>query len=241
MFSNKSVRWLQHGLGLVLLGLAQLVPAQTISPVLLNFSPSKHVVTVNLSNPSEQTMTFQTQVLQWHQEGGVDVYEDSPDLLIVPAIAQVAAGANQIFRVMVRRPLPTGAEAAYRVVIEDVGTSAAPPDGVGLVIHLSHRLPVFVHGASNGPPQVQLGACPAPAPAACLRLTNAGEQFVQVRQLSWSSGDWHQEQSLNTRVLAGAWWQWTTNLPADLTAPVQVQAQTSAGNFAWTLPRTGAL
>ncbi len=64
-------------------------------------------------------MSFQTQTLAWSQADGTDVYTESDELIVVPPIAEIGAGASQIFRVTTRGA-PAAQERAYRLIFEDV-------------------------------------------------------------------------------------------------------------------------
>lgn len=132
----------------VLAGLGLLVsPAQalTISPVLVELSPARRVVSITITNPGDRPLSFQTQVRTWRQTDGADAYADTDELFVVPPIAEIAAGGSQIFRVTTRTRL-SAEEHAYRLIFEDVRELAAPatPSGESAIsIRVNHDLPVF--------------------------------------------------------------------------------------------------
>ena len=215
--------------------------ALTISPVLVELSPARRVASITISNPGDTPLRFQTQVRAWSQPDGADAYADTDELFVVPPIAEIAAGGSQIFRVTTRTP-PSAEEHAYRLIFEDVSELAAPATRSGetaISIRVNHDLPVFF--AAPGKPHLQsrLGPCPHPAalPAntGCVRLHNEGSRYLRVKSLTLEGANWRKDIKVGTRVLAGAWRQWTFDRPPGMTGAVRVKAETSDGPvmFEW--------
>jgi fimbrial chaperone protein len=193
-------------------------------------------VSVTVTNPSEGAVSFQAEVLAWSQPDGHDRCEDTTDLIVVPPIAEIAPGTSQIFRVATRTP-PSPREQAYRLILEDVtAETAAPADSATVSIRVSHSLPVFV--AATGKPRMEarLGPCAAPRVRGCVRLDNDGDRYLTIKALTLEGIAWRKELPLGTRVLAGAWREWTFDPPAIAAGPLQVRVDTSAGMFAGELP-----
>jgi len=218
--------------------------ALTISPVLVELSPGRRIVSITVANSADHAQTFQTQTLSWGQPEGVDHYGDTDDLIVVPPIATIEAGGSQIFRVTTRAPLGAQ-ERAYRLIFEDVTEFAAPsasPEGTSINVHINHNLPVFVI-AAPGPPLPRLGPCRSPVPAfadgsGCVQLDNDGARNVLVKSLTVDGTAVHLKLKGGTRVLAGAWRQWSFEIPAHFTGSLQAKAETSAGaiDFEWHVP-----
>lgn len=210
--------------------------AVTISPVMLELKPDHRVVAVTVSNESDSLLTLQAETLEWTQPNGKDLNEESDDLLVVPPFAEIRPGDSQIFRVTLRRPALAVAERAYRLVLDDVSEIKRETKGVGVTFSFSHRLPVFVAGTGKIGPKPRLGMCPPSEPSGCVRLGNEGDRFVQVKHLTVEGRDWHKEVDTGTRVLAGAWKQWTFVWPANHAGPLTMNAETSAGPLSIELP-----
>jgi fimbrial chaperone protein len=211
------------------------VDALTISPVIVELSPARKVVSVTVTNPSESAVNFQAGALAWSQPDGHDHYEETADLMVVPPIAKIGPGASQIFRITTRTA-PSPREQAYRVILEDVTEETAAPDEATVSIRVSHSLPVFV--AASGKPRMEarLGPCAAPMGRGCVRLDNEGDRYLMIKALTIEGGAWRKEILLGTRVLAGAWREWTFDLAAKSVGPLQVRVDTSAGMFAGDIP-----
>jgi fimbrial chaperone protein len=232
---NGQLRWLML---VVIFGTfsANSARAVTISPVMVELTPAHRVVAVTVSNESDLPVILQTETLAWTQLNGEDRHEKNDDLLVAPPIAEIKPGGSQIFRVTLRRPASAVAERAYRLVLDDVSAIKKVTKGIGVTFSFSHRLPVFVAGTGKIGPKPHLGACPAPASSGCVRLDNEGDRFYQVKRLNVKGNDWHKELNAGTRVLAGAWKQWTFAWPANHNELLTVNAETSAGPVSLELP-----
>jgi fimbrial chaperone protein len=213
--------------------------AVTISPVIVELTPARRVAAVIVSNESDLPLILQTEALAWTQPNGEDLNEETEDLLVVPPIAEIMPGGSQIFRVTLRRPTSAAVERAYRLVLDDVSEIKKETEGVGVTFSFSHRLPVFVAGTGKIGPKPRLRACSPAAASGCVHLDNEGDRFFQVRRLTVEGGDWHMEMGAGTRVLAGAWKQWTFAWPTKHAGPLTVNVETSAGPLTIELPPPG--
>lgn len=214
--------------------------ALTISPVLVELSPARRVASITLTNPDDRPISFQTQAMSWKQADGVDRYEETSDLIVAPPIAAIAAGGSQIFRVTLRTK-PNDKEQAFRLIFEDVTQAvapSAPSDNVGINIRVNHNLPVFVATAGPQHTGLRVGPCIAASQttAGCVRLDNEGNKYAQVKSLTMNSGAWRKEVKVSARVLAGAWRQWTFDVPQNVTGPLKVTADTRDGPVTAELP-----
>src|ERR1700719_736940 len=131
----------------VVLGLwSNVTQALMISPVLVELSPDRRITSITLSNPADHPVSFHTQTLAWTQADGTDVYGETDELIVVPPIAEIGAGASQIFRVTTRGA-PAAQERAYRLIFEDITdiVSTAHTAGEATIgIRVNHSLPVFI-------------------------------------------------------------------------------------------------
>lgn len=216
----------------LVLGVA-VAQAVSISPVVLELSPSRRITSVTFSNPGDQPITFQTRTLAWKQVDGVDQYLPTDDLIVAPPIAEIAAGGSQIFRVALRTPATTH-EQAYRLVFEDATAAvASSPDEVAIKVRINHDLPVFVSVAGQPTARLRMGPCQGAkaSTSACVRLDNAGDRYAQIKVLSIERGSWRKQMSVNARILAGAWRQWELELPVGTAGVVRVSTATPDGVF----------
>ena len=203
--------WVRHaarvGLPTLLVLVGTSATATTISPVIVELSPQKSVASIRLLNDSAEAMTFQVETLSWQQRGGEDQYEPTQELLVAPAIAQIAPGASQIFRVTLRTPSITPAERAYRLVLEDIsaGTNAQP----GMVrLRFRHNLPLFVTPRNQSVASSQWSACAAPAGKYCIQLQNNGDRRLRLSAVAVQGPDGHVAVAEGATVLAGTTRRW---------------------------------
>jgi fimbrial chaperone protein len=229
---------------LAMLGLlSSVTQAVTISPVLVELSPDRPITSITVFNPADHAVSFQTQILAWSQSDGADVYVDSQELMVVPPIAEIAAGESQIFRVTFRGA-PGAEERAYRLIFEDVSeiaTAAHSAGGATIDIRINHSLPVFIVAPGKTRAQPHLGSCKSLVPATmaasrCVRLDNDGNHYLQIKSLTVAGADWRKDLNSGARVLAGASRQWTFDVPPHAPGVLQVQADTSGGLVTFTLP-----
>ena len=213
--------------------------AVTISPVKVELSRAHPVVTITVTNDADLPLTLQNQVLAWTQVNGEDHLEESTDLLVAPAIAEIAPRATQIFRVTQRHPTVAVMQRAYRLVLDDISATERQSDVSGVNFVFSHRLPVFIAGTGKIGPKPHLEQCPDSAEPGCVRLQNDGDQYVQVRSLVVNGRNWQADLGAGSRVLAGAWKQWTFALPPVSAGRLTITAETSAGRVSFELPNPG--
>lgn len=213
--------------------------AVTLSPVKVELSPANPVATITVTNDADLPLIFQNQVLAWTQVDGEDRLEESSDLLVAPAIAEIAPRGTRIFRVTERRPTVAIEERAYRLVLDDISATGRQSEVNGVHFVVSHRLPVFVAGTGKIGPKPHLGTCPDSAEAGCVRLENNGDQYVQVRSLIVTGSNWREELGASIRILARAWKQWTFALPPESAGRLTITAETSAGPVSFELPNPG--
>jgi fimbrial chaperone protein len=205
--------------------------AHTITPVVVELSPRARATSVMVTNTSDRAVRYQSEVLSWAQRDGTDHHEPSRDLLVVPPIADIAPGATQVFR-LAPRHRTAGAERAYRLVLEDVTPSEPDAgDGLSVALRFRHSLPVFVPSA-GGSARARIVPCGTGSPPGCVRIHNDGDRHVAIRSIGLQGAGWQVDSRLGaTRVLAGAWMEWTLAVPADAVGPLSARAETSAGSI----------
>jgi fimbrial chaperone protein len=212
--------------------------AVTISPVMVELSPQKRVVSIHVHNDSAQATTFQADTLAWQQVEGEDRYTDTQELLVVPPMAEIAPGADQIFRVTLRKPASTGVERAYRLVLEDVTEETFVQPGV-VKFRFRHNLPLFATPRGSIFVNSRWSRCAAPAGKACVRLDNAGNRRIRLSGLTVDGQGWRQEIKGGATVLAGAWRQWLFDMTAEKAMTLRVTANSEDGEALKAVELTG--
>ena len=188
---------------------------------MVELSPEKRIASIQLYNDSAVAMVFQTEALSWQQTGGEDSYGQTQDLLVAPAIARIAPGATQIFRVTLRRAATVEVERAYRLLFEDI-TEVQSPQARTVTFRFRHNLPLFATPRQPAVVNSQWLRCTAPAGRACVRLQNQGNRRVRLSGVAVEGQGWRKEIKGGTTVLAGASRQWLFDLKADQPTALRV-------------------
>ena len=150
-------------------------PAIQVSPVSLSLQPDQMAATIAVSNSGSDPTTVQIRSFSWNEQGGQDNLVPTDELIVSPPITQIDAGQTQTFRLVLRHPA-TGAEASYRLLLDQLPASAAP----GLVqIAIRLSLPVFAATADNTPARLTWRLERGPA-GLSLVGQNLGQQHTRV-------------------------------------------------------------
>ena len=217
----------------------------SISPVVIEVDTARRAVAVTVTNQGDEAVTFQTDTLVWRQVNGVDKFDPTDELLVVPPIVKIAPHSSQVFRVTLRQPSPSPIERTYRVVLEDVSESQRATNtngGASVGFKFAHNLPVMIAPAGKINNAARWAACAPKAaaaaerapssPEACIRLLNAGNRRFKVRNLTVTGDDWKQDFPVKdgANILAGAEREWRIPLQAGQTGALRsVQVQTARG------------
>lgn len=185
-----------------------------ISPVMINLRAAQTATGITLQNDGDVPIYGQVRVFLWEQKGGDDVLTPTDELIASPPVMQIAAKSAQTIR-LVRR---TGAAAAgperqYRVLIDEVPTTAEAREGVA--IKLQYSVPVFIAAsAPNAAPQLAWQFFKRDN-AWFLRVTNSGTLHAQLgaTMLVTADGKEHElSKGLLGYALAGRQREWRLHL-----------------------------
>lgn len=229
-----------HWLSILVLALAgppAIAADLQVNPILVEFVAGEQSQAVWLTNTGTEPLKAQVRVNRWTQADGQDQLAPTRDLVASPAILEVAAGEQQLVRLIRPTVGPSAPEAAYRLAIDELPADASAPRNPGLVFLLRYSVPVFVLGEGDQPlsPSRRTATSPAAAgvPAglsarldtqgtsSVLAVTNTGRQRVRLSNLAWVDGAGKRTEiapGLLGYVLAGQRMQWTIPLPQNLRA-----------------------
>ena len=205
----------------VLLALSGIAGAASlqVAPTSVVLDPGENAEALWLSNTDPQApVRAQVRLYRWTQENGEDKLEPTRDLAISPPMVELAAGARQLVRVVRTGASPEGAEASYRIIVDEV----PPADGEaqsGLQFLLRYSLPVFVTPTdANGPISHELAARMETRDGKpTLVVHNSGRQHAQLADLAWVDGGGARVelmQGLVGYVLPGQTMAWPLDQPA---------------------------
>jgi fimbrial chaperone protein len=121
--------------------------ALQIMPVSLSLSNADLSSTLVVTNRGDQAQTVQVRPFLWSQTKTGDTLTPTESLSASPPMTVIAAGATQVFRILLRQPTQ-GTEASYRLLFDQLPPPGEPFGGVRLALRLS--VPVFVKPAQPG-------------------------------------------------------------------------------------------
>ena len=159
-----------------------------VNPIRVDMSARVTTAALTIRNDGDEPVVVQLSVLAWSQELGEDKYGATNEALVTPPIATIAAGAQQIVRVGLRRPPDPRRELAFRLFLQEV-PPPPKPDFNGLQVALRVGLPVFV--APLAPSTRQLAWAAKIEPDGAIRLTvrNTGNTHVQISDFELRPSD----------------------------------------------------
>ncbi|KAF1698402.1 hypothetical protein CSC62_05705 [Pseudoxanthomonas jiangsuensis] len=229
----RGIGWLLAA-GLAWTGPAAQAADLQVNPILVEFAPGERSQALWLTNTGTGTLRAQVRVSRWTQGDGGEQLEPSRDLVASPAILEVAAGEQQLVRLIRPQAAPLQAEAAYRLTVDELPHERERGQDPGLQFLLRYSIPAFVLAEGTGPlsPSRQTEARPdtRPALAASLQpheagsllvVANPGRQRVRLSGLAWVDGQGQRTElvpGLLGYVLAGQQMQWPVPLPTATTA-----------------------
>ncbi|MGN6521441.1 MAG: fimbrial biogenesis chaperone [Dokdonella sp.] len=210
-------------LSLALAGAAGATGLQ-VAPTTLSLGPAQNADGLWLTNTSAEALHAQARVYEWTQRGGEEHLEPSRALAISPPMLELAPGARQLVRVIRVGLPPTRAEAAYRIIVDElpvdepVADAATPPPaaaGTQLKFVLRYSIPVFVTAEGQTGPDLH-GTLVERDGETALEVRNDGGTHAQLGNLALESHGQRDElvPGLLGYVLPGSTMRWAVKIPA---------------------------
>jgi fimbrial chaperone protein len=178
-----------------------------VLPVNIQMLPGQRATTLTVINEGSAATAIQIRAYAWSQPDGTDQLTASDELLASPPLASIAPGATQVVRLMLRRTLPQGREATYRILLDQI-PAVAMPGVVQIVLRLS--IPIFAEPAARVAPHVQFHI-ERDAEQAYLVGINDGLRHEAIRDAVLSTGDGRTlmtGSNASPYILAGATRRW---------------------------------
>lgn len=225
------MRWIAC-LAACLISASAVAATLQVSPVRITISADGTAGVVRLHNQSDVPTLVQVEALAWNEAADLSEIARTSEILAVPPVFEIAAGAEQLIRLALRRPLTSGTEQAYRLLITEVPRAVGGGlQGVSFALRLN--LPVFV---------TPEGALPQPTwslrrdgGAAKLTLGNQGNAHVRVRSIALFEDGGAQPVFVSDEggyVLAGRERSWQLDLARlKAGASLTVKAETNLGEL----------
>lgn len=121
-----------------------------ISPVRLSINPNNNTSSsFTTTNQDEGPVLLQVQIKKWSQENGEDIYTDTQELIVKPAIFKLEPKETQVLRVAMRAKQNPANEYHYRIFVKEVRSTtiledertSKPQSALSMVMQVA--IPVF--------------------------------------------------------------------------------------------------
>lgn len=202
---------------------AQTIPgAVLIWPVNPVIEADRQAGALWLENPGKTPVTLQVRIYAWAQADGKNVYAEQTDVFGTPPIVTIAPGEKQLVRLTRTTPPPTGYEAPYRIVIDEIPLdTGSAGTGTAVAFRMRYSLPLFVLGETAARQDAK--ALP-PLPGLAWRIVGSGSDRqieisntgpVHARLTEARFGSTPQAAGLLGYVLPGQTMRWPLSAGSD--------------------------
>jgi fimbrial chaperone protein len=184
----------------------------SISPIRVELSAQQRTEALTVRNESsDREVVVQAQAFAWSQADGQDSLTPTRDVIVTPPVFTLAANAQQIVRVAVRRAADPKRELTYRLILQEVPPEA-PKNFTGLQVALRLSLPIFIAPQTKGAPNLLWASAWQTDGSLQVTAKNQGDVHAQVIDFSVQAKDSAtavMKNSVVKYVLPGATTTWT--------------------------------
>ncbi len=182
--------WRATGVALLVLSLVLAAPAEAtslqVAPTSLQLEARQRAGELWLTNSGTSPVKLQVRVFRWVQQDGQERLLPTDELVVTPPMQELAAGQQQLVRVMRPDRAPPPAQQHYRLIVDEVPDLATRAEGMQFVLRYS--IPVFVQPAAGKlAPQLQARLVQLPDGRNGVEVANAGNSYAQIADLALGS------------------------------------------------------
>jgi fimbrial chaperone protein len=159
-----------------------------VAPTSLTLQGRQNAEVLWLSNSGKAPVQVQLRVFRWTQADGRESLDATHDLVVSPAMQTLTPGQKQLVRIIRSTPEAVSAETTYRVIVDELPTTA--PEHPGLQFVLRYSIPIFVvpEAAAGTPaiaPVLETRLISGEDGAGVLEVRNRGTQHAQIADLAY--------------------------------------------------------
>ncbi|WMJ68505.1 molecular chaperone [Stenotrophomonas sp. 24(2023)] len=183
--------WRATGVALLLtLGLAATAAAATslqVAPTSLQLEPRQRAAELWLGNSGTAPVTLQVRMFRWVQQDGQEQLLPTEELIASPPMQTLAAGQQQLVRVMRQGTDAPARQLHYRMIVDEVPDLSTRASGMQFVLRYS--IPVFVQPAGDATlaPQLQAQLVTLDDGRHGVEIRNTGDGYAQIADLALGS------------------------------------------------------
>lgn len=224
-----AARWRALPLAFLLLALAGGAQAASlqVAPTSLQLTPRQNADALWISNSGTVPVSVQARVYRWTQRDGRDSLEPTSDLAVSPPMQTLAAGQQQLIRVVRAQPEAPASQLSYRVIVDEV--PPLEPARGGMQFVLRYSLPVFVQPGGGQPLRHDLLARVETLAdgSLVLEVHNRGNSYAQLADLALGTLQRPQvfQAGLVGYVLSGQTMRWPLTVSAAQMAGATLSAK----------------
>ncbi len=157
-----------------------------VAPTSLQLEARQRAGELWLTNSGTSPVKLQVRVFRWVQQGGKEQLLPTDELMASPPMQELAAGQQQLVRVMRPTREPPSAQQYYRLIVDEVPDLATRVEGMQFVLRYS--IPVFVQPASGKlAPQLQARLVTLDDGRNGVEVANSGNSYAQIADLALGS------------------------------------------------------
>lgn len=157
-----------------------------VAPTSLQLEARQRAGELWLTNSGTSPVKLQVRVFRWVQQGGQEQLLPTDELMASPPMQELAAGQQQLVRVMRPTREPPSAQQYYRLIVDEVPDLATRVEGMQFVLRYS--IPVFVQPASGKlAPQLQARLVTLDDGRNGVEVANSGNSYAQIADLALGS------------------------------------------------------
>lgn len=209
-----------------------------VAPTSLHLAPRQNADALWLTNSGTAPVEVQVRVFEWRQDSGQDHLLPTTDLQVSPPMQSLAAGQQQLIRVVRSDPASPAVQRAYRVVVDEL-PGEVPRTG-GMQFLLRYSMPVFIQPGGKTPLTHALEARVVQLddgrPA--LEVHNSGNSYAQLADIGLGNADRPQivHPGLLGYVLGGQTMRWPLDIPPARLAGAAISAKINGQSAQTPLP-----
>lgn len=208
----------------------------TLSPVKIDVTPDNNPASIDLTNNDGKVTDFHIKAMRWRQENGRDIYEETPDFLVVPSTVRVPSRGTQTIRLAFRGILSPKEEIPYRLFVKEI-PNLTKKKGGGLNFVLNMSVPVFVGPSEDSDDQFDWVAEKSTANQLKISCVNKGKRHLLVQDMALFLSDGNRIENKEKAfqyILPNQKGTWTFTAPQ---GPVKVKAIINRVETIHQLPR----